>query len=170
MKEKGVAQYVKCLVLFDGISNESEMKQAEEIGLKVLTLDEVMEEGRNSGVTLEPEKVDKDDYYMLNYTSGTTGDSKGVKVTHWGLLSSAWLGVDNMQMTENDCYISYLPAPHVFENFIYITTLMTGAKVGFYQGDPLKLVEDCGVLKPTLFPSVPRLYNKIYHRIETQFG
>ena len=170
MKEKGVAQYVKCLVLFDGISNESEMKQAEEIGLKVLTLDEVMEEGRNSGVTLEPEKVDKDDYYMLNYTSGTTGDSKGVKVTHWGLLSSAWLGVDNMQMTENDCYISYLPAPHVFENFIYITTLMTGAKVGFYQGDPLKLVEDCGVLKPTLFPSVPRLYNKIYSRIETQFG
>ena len=170
MKEKGVAQYVKCLVLFDGISNESEMKQAEEIGLKVLTLDEVMEEGRNSGVTLEPEKVDKDDYYMLNYTSGTTGDSKGVKVTHWGLLSSAWLGVDNMQMTENDCYISYLPAPHVFENWLYLTTLMTGAKVGFYQGDPLKLVEDCGVLKPTLFPSVPRLYNKIYHRIETQFG
>ena len=170
MKEKGLAQYVKCLVLFDGISNESEMKQAEEIGLKVLTLDEVMEEGRNSGVTLEPEKVDKDDYYMLNYTSGTTGDSKGVKVTHWGLLSSAWLGVDNMQMTENDCYISYLPAPHVFENWLYLTTLMTGAKVGFYQGDPLKLVEDCGVLKPTLFPSVPRLYNKIYHRIETQFG
>ena len=170
MKEKGLAQYVKCLVLFDGISNESEMKQAEEIGLKVLTLDKVMEEGRNSGVTLEPEKVDKDDYYMLNYTSGTTGDSKGVKVTHWGLLSSAWLGVDNMQMTENDCYISYLPAPHVFENWLYLTTLMTGAKVGFYQGDPLKLVEDCGVLKPTLFPSVPRLYNKIYHRIETQFG
>lgn len=47
---------------------------------------------------------------------------------------------------------------------------MVGGKVGFYQGDPLKLVEDCGVLKPTLFPSVPRLYNKIYGRIEGQFS
>ena len=106
---------------------------------------------------------------MLNYTSGTTGDSKGVKVTHWGILSSAWLGIDLIQMTEADTYISYLPAPHVFENFIYVTTLMTGAKVGFFQGDPLKLVEDCGVLQPTLFPSVPRLYNKIYQRIDGQF-
>ena len=31
---------------------------------------------------------------VLVYTSGTTGDSKGVKVTHWGILSSAWLGID----------------------------------------------------------------------------
>ena len=99
---------------------------------------------------------------MLNYTSGTTGDSKGVKVTHWGILSSAWLGIKLIEMTEDDCYISYLPAPHVFENFIYITACMVGARIGFYQGDPLKLVEDCGVLQPTLFPSVPRLYNKIY--------
>ena len=107
---------------------------------------------------------------MLNYTSGTTGDSKGVKVTHWGILSSAWLGIETIKMCEDDTYISYLPAPHVFENFIYVTTLMTGARIGFYQGDPLKLVEDCGILKPTLFPSVPRLYNKIYGRIEGQFS
>lgn len=40
--------------------------------------------------------------------------------------------------------------------------------MGFFQGDPLKLVEDCGVLQPTLFPSVPRLFNKIYQRIEGQ--
>ena len=125
-----------------------------------------MEEGRKSDVALEPEKVQKDDYYMLNYTSGTTGDSKGVKVTHWGILASAWLGIDLIKMNEGDTYISYLPAPHVFENFIYITAIMTGAKVGFFQGDPLKLVEDCGILKPTIFPSVPRLYNKIYSRIE----
>ena len=83
---------------------------------------------------------------MLNYTSGTTGDSKGVKVTHWGILSAATLGVELVGTTEHDTYISYLPAPHVFENFIFVTILMTGAKVGFFQGDPLKLVDDCQAL------------------------
>jgi len=132
MKSKGMAQHIKNCVLFDGLSNAEEKKQAEEAGIRVLTFDEVMDAGRGSDVVLKPEEVDKDDYYMLNYTSGTTGDSKGVKVTHWGILSSAWLGIDFIGMTENDTYISYLPAPHVFENFIYVTTLMTGAKVGFF--------------------------------------
>ena len=83
---------------------------------------------------------------MLNYTSGTTGDSKGVKVTHWGILSAATLGAELVQTTDADSYISYLPAPHVFENFIFVTILMTGARVGFFQGDPLKLVDDCQAL------------------------
>jgi long-chain acyl-CoA synthetase len=39
---------------------------------------------------------------------------------------------------------------------------MTGAKIGYYSGDPARLTEDCQRLKPTLFPSVPRLYNRIY--------
>ena len=57
MKKKGIAQYVTNMVLFDGLSNEPEKKQAEELGIRVLTLDEVMEAGKNSEVALEPEKV-----------------------------------------------------------------------------------------------------------------
>jgi len=41
-----------------------------------------------------------------------------------------------------------------------------GGRVGYYQGNPLKLTEDCQVLNPTFFPSVPRLYNKIYAKIK----
>lgn len=43
---------------------------------------------------------------------------------------------------------------------------VAGLKVGFYQGDPLKLTEDCALLKPGLFPSVPRLYSRIYTKIK----
>jgi long-chain acyl-CoA synthetase len=42
---------------------------------------------------------------------------------------------------------------------------MVGASVGFYQGDTLKITEDIKALRPTLFPSVPRLYNKIYDKV-----
>lgn len=44
---------------------------------------------------------------------------------------------------------------------------VTGMRAGFYGGDVLKLVEDIGVLAPTVFPSVPRLYNKIYGKLKT---
>jgi long-chain acyl-CoA synthetase len=43
---------------------------------------------------------------------------------------------------------------------------MDGMKIGFYAGDHLKLSEDMQVLKPTLFPSVPRLFNRIYDKIK----
>ena len=48
--------------------------------------------------------------------------------------------------------------------------LISGSKVGFYQGDPAKLTEDCVLLKPTIFPSVPRLYNKIYSSLKSKIG
>jgi long-chain acyl-CoA synthetase len=48
---------------------------------------------------------------------------------------------------------------------MFVTVMLTGACQGYYQGNPLKLTEDCQVLQPTIFPSVPRLYNKIYAKI-----
>ena len=41
--------------------------------------------------------------------------------------------------------------------------------IGFYQGDPLKITDDCQALKPVVFPSVPRLYNRIYGKIKGNF-
>ena len=104
---------------------------------------------------------------MLNYTSGTTGDSKGVKISHWGVLSSSLIFQEIANMTEDDCIIDYLPAPHVFDQFMVIASIITGSSLGYYQGNPLKLGEDCSVLQPTMFPSVPRLYNKFYARIKS---
>ena len=69
---------------------------------------------------------------------------------------------------EDDCLISYLPLAHVFEQGMVSVMTVYGAKIGFYSGNVLKLTEDMQVLKPTIFPSVPRLYNKIYGRIHDQ--
>ena len=93
----------------------------------MFTLDEVREAGRASSVVLQPEAVTREDVYMLNYTSGTTGDSKGVKVSQWGILSSSFLFMDEYKFTENDVIIDYLPAPHVFDQFMFIAILIAGA-------------------------------------------
>ena len=73
-------------------------------------------------------------------------------------------------LNEEDCYISYLPAAHSFEQSNIAMVLYNGVKCGFYSGNTLKLVEDIGILKPSVFPSVPRLYNKIYGKIKDGFG
>lgn len=72
---------------------------------------------------------------------------------------------------EGDTYISYLPAAHSFEQGLFGCTMVYGLKCGFYSGDPLKLVsDDLPALKPTLFASVPRLYNRIYGKIKDKLA
>jgi len=73
-------------------------------------------------------------------------------------------------LSNEDVYISYLPYTHSFEQVLFAGTLITGMRVGYYQGDPLKLTDDCAQLQPTLFPSVPRLYNRIYDKIKKKFA
>ena len=100
---------------------------------------------------------------------------KGVKLVHGKLIQVATCVNYHFRPTdvlcERDCYISYLPAAHSFEQALFATASLTGMKVGFYSGDPAKMVsDDLPVLKPTIFPSVPRLYNKIYSKIKDNVG
>lgn len=104
---------------------------------------------------------------MLSFTSGTTGNPKGVKLTHKMILNcctSVNLHFGNtLQFNETDTYISYLPYAHIFEQTLYCQSLMSGLKIGYYSGDVLKLIsDDIPVLKPTFFPGVPRLFNRLY--------
>lgn len=102
---------------------------------------------------------------LLCYTSGTTGDPKAVKLTHANVVASCASGRhDGADLTENDCYISYLPMGHIFEQTFFAAAVNYGTKVGFFGGNIFKVVEDCQALKPTVFPSVPRLFNKFYDK------
>ncbi len=62
-------------------------------------------------------------------------------------------------------HISYLPLAHVFERVVQMWITYVGGSIGFFQGDTLKLLDDIAVLKPTVFASVPRLYNRIYDKV-----
>lgn len=64
--------------------------------------------------------------------------------------------------------ISYLPLAHSFEQLLFVASLSYGTQIGYFGGDVLKLTDDCQVLKPTLFPSVPRIYNRIYDKIQAR--
>ena len=107
------------------------------------------------------------DLAFLCYTSGTTGTPKGGMVLHKNLVAPASTAND-LGLTPEDVHLSYLPLAHIFERLIQTAWWMSGASIGFYQGDTLKIVDDLKALRPTVFPSVPRLYNKIFHKIKEE--
>lgn len=67
---------------------------------------------------------------------------------------------------ESDRYLSYLPLPHIFERLMVSVVLHQGGCIGMYGGNVLKLTEDLAEFKPTVFVSVPRLFNKFYDKIK----
>lgn len=105
------------------------------------------------------------DLATICYTSGTTGTPKGAMITHKNFVAST-AGMAMMNETfPGDVHISYLPLAHIYERLNVQMAIHNGVAIGFYQGDILKLMDDMQELKPTLFASVPRLYNRIYDRI-----
>jgi len=143
----------------------NQLKNAgDEVGVKVYTVSQVEEFGaKNPSPDLLPTGSD---IAFFCYTSGTTGDPKGALITHQGLISCL-VAIKRLgtEFNTNDVYLSYLPLPHVFERGMIMGAFDGGARVGFYQGDTLKILEDLQLLRPTVFASVPRMLNRIYDKI-----
>lgn len=158
---------------------EKMQAKADEAGIKLYTFQEIVDIGAKEKEENGPHEIQEptpEDVYMLSYTSGTTGNPKGVQLTHRMVLNAAqavnqrFSGHPKGTLNTNDRYISYLPMAHSFEQCCFGNCLIYGMRCGFYSGNLLQLTSDLEVLKPTVFPSVPSFYNRIYGKIQKKFG
>jgi len=140
--------------------------RAQAVGVRVISFAEVVAEGESKPLPLHPPAPQ--DIATFCYTSGTTGDPKGALLTHENLISDVASFPSRFNLSHEDVHLSYLPLPHVFERGVQILVLHAGARIGFYQGETLKILEDLTALRPTVFPSVPRLLNRIHDRLRAQ--
>ncbi|KAL4024914.1 hypothetical protein IC575_013287 [Cucumis melo] len=129
-------------------------------GVQVLTYASLLSQGSSNIQPFCPPKPD--DIATICYTSGTTGTPKGAVLTHGNLIASVAGCSLALKFFPSDVYISYLPLAHIYERANQVSTVYFGVAVGFYQGDNMKLMDDMVALRPTIFCSVPRLYNRIY--------
>eukprot|EP01130_Rhizamoeba_saxonica_P008300 TRINITY_DN335_c0_g1_i1.p1 TRINITY_DN335_c0_g1~~TRINITY_DN335_c0_g1_i1.p1 ORF type:complete len:790 (-),score=224.46 TRINITY_DN335_c0_g1_i1:696-3065(-) len=107
-----------------------------------------------------------EDLAIIMYTSGTTGNPKGVMITHLNVLATVSAGFIQMGgVLPNDRYLSYLPLAHILERIVMTAMIGNGCTIGFYRGDPKLLIEDIGAFKPTVIAGVPRVFDKIYDGI-----
>jgi long-chain acyl-CoA synthetase len=96
------------------------------------------------------------------YTSGTTGPPKGCVISHGNYRAMLDM-VNEASVVENeDVTYLYLPLAHSFALLIQFGSFDLGATLAYWERDPLKILPNLAELKPTYFPSVPRIFEKIY--------
>ncbi|KAM3255841.1 hypothetical protein ACQJBY_048802 [Aegilops geniculata] len=132
-------------------------------GVEIITYSRLHSQGKMSSQIYRPPKPE--DVATICYTSGTTGTPKGAVLSHENLIANVAGSSLGVKFYPSDVYISYLPLAHIYERANQIALLHYGVAIGFYQGDNLKLMDDLAALRPTVFASVPRLYNRIYSAI-----
>jgi long-chain acyl-CoA synthetase len=135
------------------------------------TLDELIERGRALR-TEQPDLLDElarvvkpDDLATIIYTSGTTGEPKGVMLTHTNLVSNVIDSSGHLDFGESDVALSVLPLSHVFERLGMYMYIHHGMSV-YYAESIEKIGDNMREVRPTIMLCVPRLFEKIYARIQ----
>ena len=106
--------------------------------------------------------VTPEDICTFIYTSGTTGPPKGCVISHGNYRAMLDMVNDTSVIEGEDVTYLYLPLAHSFALLIQLGSFDLGATIAYWERDPLKIMPNLAELKPTYFPSVPRIFEKIY--------
>jgi long-chain acyl-CoA synthetase len=111
---------------------------------------------------------DPDALATIVYTSGTTGRPKGVMLSHRNILSNVDAVLQTVEIFREDLLLSFLPLSHALERTCgYYLPIATGSTVAFARSVQ-DLAEDLQTIRPTVLVSVPRVYERVYAKIQQQ--
>jgi long-chain acyl-CoA synthetase len=160
--------------------DEEQRRKVDGLGLEhVLTfgdLDELRARGREHAQA-EPDAVERaaaqigeDDLYTYIYTSGTTGPPKACMIRHrnYHAMASKVHGVDDFTIA-GDVMLLFLPLAHNFGRCMALGGAHMGYTVAFCP-DPYAVADALPAVRPTVFPSVPRVYEKVHTGVTTKFA
>jgi long-chain acyl-CoA synthetase len=161
------------------VENEEQRAKVADLGLEHVIsfaeLDELRARGRefaaaNPPAVAEPAPtVDEEDLFTLIYTSGTTGPPKGCMIRHRNYyeMAMACERTDGFAI-EDDTMLLYLPMAHNFGRLMHLIGAQTGYTIAFCP-DPLRVGDVMPAVRPTLLPTVPRLFEKVHTALLAQF-
>ena len=146
---------------------ESEVAATVERGISL----EQMEQRGREDAQQRPEafeaylrSVRPEDLATIIYTSGTTGEPKGVMLTHNNFMSNVLAIAKGLPIESSDVALSVLPLSHIFERTGFYVFCYCGVSV-YYSASFDQVGENLREVAPTVMTAVPRLFEKVYHRI-----
>jgi long-chain acyl-CoA synthetase len=148
-----------------GVPKLEQVIRMEGSGGNAISMDELIEAG-SSRTDAEWEQrwqsVSPDDICTFIYTSGTTGPPKGCVISHGNYRSMVTMALDESVLDSDTTTYLFLPLAHSFALLIQFLSFDLGGNIAYWERDPLKIVPNLAEVKPEYFPSVPRIFEKIY--------
>ncbi len=118
------------------------------------------------GTEIPTRHLSPDMLASIVYTSGTTGRPKGVMLTHENMLWNAWYASRCATFGKDETFLSFLPLSHTLERTGgYYLPMLLGCEVAYARSINL-LAQDLQTIRPTVLISVPRIYERVYTRIQ----
>ena len=155
--KKFINSDIKKIISFEKIDTDS-------LWIKDITDNEINEKFIN-------EKLKRNMPACIIYTSGTSGNPKGVVLSHGTILSNCEGAVELLETLTNKkdpIFLTWLPLSHSYEHTVQFIQIIVGAKV-YYAESLEKLISNMGVAKPTIMTAVPRFYQNLYTKINMNF-
>lgn len=170
-------QVEKCLPLLDGPGSPELLVAFEPQALdgithpKALTLDALQAEATRADPSALEERLrvtNPDDVATIIFTSGTTGEPKGVVLTHRNILSDVEMSLSEFEIGPTDTCLAHLPLAHILERMAgYYLMLWCGATIAYAEGIN-QVSHNIAEVGPTVAISVPRIFEKIYAGIQSK--
>jgi long-chain acyl-CoA synthetase len=115
--------------------------------------------------------IGEDELFTFIYTSGTTGPPKACMIRHRNYYAMVQKGdeLEERLSSPGDVMLLYLPLAHNYGRLLHLSAAYVGYTIAFLS-DPLRAGEELRRVRPTLFPSVPRVYEKIHMAVMAQFA
>jgi long-chain acyl-CoA synthetase len=163
--EIGRAEQLKSLILYD--EDPDARSRGESLGYTMLQFSDVAERGAElyrqdpDRFRAEVDAGTTDDLATLLYTSGTTGEPKGVMLTHRSFLFQMDRIKDILLLDETDIFLSVLPIWHSFERAVEYIVLNYAAAIAYSKPVGQVMLEDMSMIRPTWMTSVPRIWEGV---------
>ncbi|KAK9806319.1 hypothetical protein WJX72_010249 [[Myrmecia] bisecta] len=170
----GLKDVIKTVVYFEeGGANslQKDLAAIKKLGIKTYAFSAFEKLGQGKPGKATPPQPE--DIACIMYTSGTTGNPKGVMITHHNMVASvasvsAYLAEVKISVDHNDSMLSFLTLAHILAQVIEAFMMSIGAQIGYWQGDIRKITDDISALRPTIFVAVPRVLDRVATGVQSR--
>ena len=153
--------FIKSIISFEDIQDDK----------KIVYIKKIFDKKKFKKKDLLSLHIKRTDIACIIYTSGTQGNPKGVMLSHGGILNNCEGSILLLKeiISEKPKFLTWLPLSHSYEHTVQFVQIAIGAKI-FYAESIEKLIKNMNDCSPDIMTAVPRFYQNLYQKINTNFN